>query len=152
VSLTYEARFASIERYIVAAHGSPRPLTAQEMLVIDGFAQAVLFEVEDVWPVETSLSRDSFDYTIEDGGYGSDDPVGFTITNPVWYVQFVHRTGEGPTPLWTWLLPQVIQSAAPPWLAKLRLAIDVTEATIKRGNPLYKIIATGAQRFSIGVQ
>lgn len=120
--------------------------------MIDGFAQAVLTEIEDAWPVETSLSRDSFDYSIEDGGYGDDDAVGFTIENPVWYVQYIHRAGEGPTPLWTFMFPQVIQSLAPPWLVKLRLQIDATEATIKRGNPLYKIIAAGAQRFAIGVQ
>lgn len=152
MSLTYPVRFASIERYVVTSHGSPRPLTHIEGQVIHAFAEAVLTEIEDAWPVETSLSRDSFDYTEQDGGYGADEPIGFTIDNPVWYVQYIHRSGEGPTPLWTWLFPQVVQSLAPPYLVKLRLEIDATEAQIRRGNPLYKLISVPAQRFAIGVQ
>ena len=127
MSLTYEARFTSIQRYIVAVHGSPRPLTAGELHIVDQFAVAALLDIEDAWPVDTSLSRDSFDYTAYDGGFSPDDPVGFDIENPVWYAEYVHRRGEGPTPLWESLIPNVVQSLATVYLPRLRSEIDATE-------------------------
>jgi hypothetical protein len=151
VSLTYPVQMASIERYIVAVHGSPRPLTAREIRVVDAFAEDCLAQIEEAWPVETSLSRDSFTYEVQDGGY-TNEPIGFEIQNDVWYVQYVHLAGHGPTPLWTYLVPEVVHNTAPKYLQLLRQAISDTESELKRGASFNSIISRVKLAFGVGAR
>ena len=151
MSLTYPVHMASIERYIVAVHGSPRPLTAQEIRVIDAFAEDCLTQIEEAWPVETSLSRDSFTYEVQDGGY-KDEPIGFEIQNDVWYVQYIHYAHHGHTPLWTYLFPEIVHATAPKYIQRLRQAISDTEDQLRHGTKFGSIISRVKLAFGRGVR
>lgn len=149
MSIVYPVHLDSVRRYVLAAHGSPRPLTNREIDVLDQFAMAALDVIEEAWPVDTSLSRDSFTFSTQDGDY-EQGPIGFTIENPIWYAQYVHPAGTNPTPLYTYLFPAVVQEMAPFYIGCLKAAIDRTEAEAKRGESLVALIAKGAGRFVFG--
>lgn len=150
MSVVYPVYLRTLDDYIRSAHGSARPLTAEEMLVMDGYAAAVLEDVQDAWPVDTSTSRDAWTYTLRD----APGEMGFVLENDTYYVQYVHESGMPPTsPLWEYLLPQVVQSYAAPLLAAMRSAADATEQAATRnraagGRGILDIIAA---RFRIPV-
>lgn len=141
MSIAYPVHLDSLRRYVATAHGAPRPLTAREISILSRFAAACLDVIEEAWPVDTSLSRDAFDYDLYAGDYSGKGVVGFTIVNPVWYAEFVHPAGAGPTPLWTYLFPAVVQELAPTYLRLLQQAVDATEAEVRRGTPFVSVVA-----------
>ena len=131
MSIRYPVRLASIEAVIAVEHGGPRALVYDERRIIDLFAQEVLGTIEDAWPVDTSLSRDSFTYEVN-AGYDVETGVGFTIENDVWYVQYVHYAGTpADPPLWLTLIPEAVQAVAPRYIDRLRRQVRLTEAAIR---------------------
>jgi hypothetical protein len=138
MSLTYPVYLRTLDEYIRVAHGSARPLTAEEMLVMDEYAAAVIEDVQDAWPVDTSTSRDAWTYTLRD----APGEMGFVLENDTYYVQYVHESGmPADAPLWEYLLPQVVQSYAGLLLSAMRSAADATEQESTRNR------ATGGRGF-----
>lgn len=129
MSLVYPVRLRSIEAYIASVHGSPRPLSAEEILVVDDYAGRMIDDVQDAWPVDTSTSRDAWVWeTSSEVG-----EVGFVLLNDTPYVQYVHLAGQpADPPLWETLLPAVVGSYADDLLRDLRAAVDRTEAEARR--------------------
>ena len=121
-------RLKSIEAYIVAVHGSARGLATTEIRILNRWAGDMVTEIEDAWPVDTSTSRDGFDYAVEERpGW-----IGIVIENDVDYVQYVHYAGESADePLWETLIPSVFEANKGGLLAALRTEIARTEAFIK---------------------
>lgn len=131
MSIRYPVRLASIEAFVSVEHGGRRALVYEERRILDQFAQAVLGDIEEAWPVDTSLSRDSFEYGVN-SGHDVKDGIGFTIENDVWYVQYVHYAGTPAEPaLWQTLFPAVVQAHAPRYLALLKRQIQLTEIAIR---------------------
>jgi len=96
---------------------------------MDEFAGLIVDDIQEAWPVDTGLSRLAFDWVL----LSQVGTVGFDIINDVDYVEFIHRAGDATrTPLWTTVIPAVIQGWAPRMLAALRRAIDRTEAGLRR--------------------
>lgn len=114
-------RMRSVEDYLVAAHGSARTLTIDELDVIDRHASAVVESIEDAWPVDTSTSRDAFFHVLLD-----DPEIGYVVSNDADYAEWVHPKGD-PVPLLDTLVPDTIEADVPALAAELRLAIDATE-------------------------
>lgn len=139
-----EIRLASIERYIAAAHGSSRELSVDEIDVLDSYAGEVVREIAERWPVDTSTSRDEWTYYI-DG-----DTIGFTITNDVDYVEWVHYAGEpAEPPLWETLIPEVWAEVGPRAVAAMQAAVDETERQIveaRRVGVSERAVITGRYR------
>jgi hypothetical protein len=130
VSVVYPVRLRSIEDYIRLAHGSARSLSAAEILVIDQHAIGMIDDIQDAWPVDTSTSRDAWDYDVEE----SPGSIVLMISNPLFYAQYVHYAGSpADPPLWETLIPAVVQRAAPALLADLRVAIAETERLVRQG-------------------
>ena len=120
-------RLTSIEAYLVNRHGSARGLGVDELDVLDAGAAAMVQDIENAWPVDTSTSRDAFTYVVQ----GRRDRVGIVIENDVDYVQFVHYAGEQPEPpLWRTLIPETWAAHKAGILADLQRAIDETERLI----------------------
>jgi hypothetical protein len=115
----------SIERYIASVHGGARELTLSERNVLYAYAQAMTDQIEQIWPVDTSLSRDNWTFTIS----GRADWVGFTIENLLDYAEYVHRKGQT-TPLIESEVPSIIDAGLARLLPALRSEIDSTEKRI----------------------
>lgn len=123
MGLEYPVDLKSIETYVRQQHGSDRFIALNEIDVISDWAGQIVNEIEREWPVDTSTSRDSFSYIVNNTGYG------FTILNDCDYVEFIHRAGEPPIPpLWETLIPDVIDQYAQGLLQAMRDAVDETEA------------------------
>lgn len=131
MSFTYPVRLASIEALIATEHGGRRPLVYEEIRLLGLFAQAVLDDVEEAWPVDTSLSRDSFEYEV----HGNDTVtrgVGFDVLNDVWYAQYVHYAGTPANPpLWLTLIPEAVQVNAERFMPRIRRQVLLTEQAIR---------------------
>lgn len=139
-----EIRLASIERYIVAAHGSARELSVDEIDVLDSYAGEVVREIADRWPVDTSTSRDMWTY------YVDGDTIGFTVSNDVDYVEYVHYAGESAEPpLWETLIPEVWAEVGPRAVSAMQQAVDETERQIieaRRVGVSERAVLTGRYR------
>jgi hypothetical protein len=122
----YPVRLESIEAYVRAVNGGPRELVRSERDIIDEYAQQIVGDIEDAWPVDTSTSRDAWAYTVT----ARADWMGFTIENDVDYVEYVHYAGTDPEPLWETLIPTTVRAYAPQLLADLRAEIAVTQRRI----------------------
>lgn len=119
-------RLPSVEAYVVAVHGSPRGLSADEIEVLAEWADVVVAEIADAWPVDTSTSRDMW------ASYVTEDPLGFVVYNDVDYVEWVHEAGTpADPPLWETLIPEVWERNRDLVAAAMRAAIDQTEADIR---------------------
>ena len=131
MGFTFPVRLTSIETYLRVAHGKDRPLSAAEVALLSEYADRILIDIEDEWPVDTATSVDSFSTTLHtQRGY-----IGFDIENDASYAQYVHRKGGTPeAPLYLDLIPNVIGQYQSRLLADLRAAIDRTEAEAKRRN------------------
>lgn len=129
MSIVYPVRLRTAEDFIRSLHGSDRPLTASELLVIDEYALAMVDAIQEAWPVDTSTSRDAWAYEVQE----APGRIEIVIVNPVDYVQFVHLSGTSPdAPLWETLVPQVVSSYGAGLLAALRAEVVATEAEIAR--------------------
>ena len=111
---------AAIERL----HGSPRQLSTTEIAILDAHAGAIVDDIADAWPVDTSTSRDAWTHILDT----TRGDIGFTVVNDVFYVEYVHRAGEGPDPLYESLVPEVVRAHAPGLNADMIDAIKETEA------------------------
>lgn len=131
MGFVYPIRLTSIEGYIRTVHGSDRPLTAAEIAVLSDYADRVLVDIEDDWPVDTATSVDSFSTTLHtQRGY-----IGFDIENDADYAQYIHRKGGHPeNPLYLTLIPSVLLSWRDDLLQDLQRAIDRTQAEIRNRN------------------
>lgn len=131
MGFVYPIRLTSIEGYIRTVHGSDRPLTASEIAVLSDYADRVLVDIEDGWPVDTATSVDSFSTTLHtQRGY-----IGFDIENDADYAQYIHRKGGHPeNPLYLTLIPSVLLSWRDDLLQDLQRAIDRTQAEIRNRN------------------
>lgn len=120
----------SIEDYIIAKHGEWRQLTLPERRILDRYGRKIVARVQDEWPVDTSLSRDNFEVTIQ----AFKRPLMILIENDVFYAQYVHRAGTDPDDaLWRSLIPRIIAEVSADLLYELRAEIDRTEADLLRG-------------------
>lgn len=131
MGFVYPIRLTSIEGYIRTTHGSDRPLTASEIVVLSDYADRVLVDIEDDWPVDTATSVDSFSTTLHtQSGY-----IGFDIENDADYAQCIHRKGGHPeNPLYLTLIPSVLMTWRDGLLKELQRAINKTEAEIRNRN------------------
>jgi len=131
MGFVYPIRLTSIEGYIRTTHGSDRPLTASEIVVLSDYADRVLVDIEDDWPVDTATSVDSFSTTLHtQSGY-----IGFDIENDADYAQYIHRKGGHPeNPLYLTLIPSVLMTWRDSLLKELQRAINKTEAEIRNRN------------------
>ena len=115
----------SIEAYIVQVYGAARNLTRSELSVLRDHVEAIVTTIEEAWPVDTSTSRDGWYYTLDTAA----GVVGFTISNDVEYVDWVHYSGD-PTVLIDTVVPDAIDGEIPGLLADLRAEIDATQAAV----------------------
>lgn len=116
-------RLASVEAHLLRAHGSARSLTHDEILVLEGHVEAMVGDIQAVWPVDTSTSRDAFEWYVLPVG------VQFEIANDVDYAEWIHRSGTpADPPLWQTLIPAVFGQHKPAMVADMIAAIDRTEA------------------------
>jgi len=128
MAIRVPVRLASIEAYIVQRHGSARQLSLMERRVLRGFADQIVLDIQEVWPIDTGLSQSAFE-SVMHSQVGS---IGFDIFNDVDYVEFVHRAGDASkTPLWTTVIPAIIQGYGPRLVAAMKRAIDRTEAGLR---------------------
>jgi hypothetical protein len=118
-------RLGSMEAYLRSVHKGPRELAVSEIRVLNRYAADILTDIEDAWPVDTSTSRDAFQWTL------ADDGIAIVIENDTDYAEYVHRKGTPPDPpLFETLIPEVWESYKPALISDLRAAIDATERTI----------------------
>lgn len=137
-NVVYRVALASIDAYVVRAHGRPRELTLAERRVLIAYGDRIIDDLSDEWPVDTGLSRDAWFYRVS----GKAREVAIVVENPVDYVSFVHRAGTPEIPpLWTTLIPEIVNRYAAMLLADLRAAIDRTEAQARaQGVPVLQLL------------
>ena len=114
-----EWQLPTVSAYLLAKHGSPRSLTAEEADVL--------------WDYGTS--RDSFSYTVS----GQPPVVSILFENAMFYSAYVHEAGtpsiaEGGTPLYATLYPEALDRYRADAVRDLQAAIDQTEAEIARAS------------------
>lgn len=136
----------SVEGYLVQRHGSARELSADELMVLDGWAGQMVADIEDRWPVDTGTSRDSFGYVLLDS-----PQIGFLILNDADYAEWVHEKGGTPDdPLYLSLIPEVFEDYRADMVAAMRRAIDDTEDRLeeaaRRAIPQRSVLANLARR------
>jgi hypothetical protein len=116
-------RLASVEAHLLRAHGSPRSLTIDEIVVFEEHVGAMVEDIQAAWPVDTSTSRDAFEWYLLPTG------VQFEIANDTDYAEWIHRAKTpAEPPLWETLIPEVFNRHKPKMIADLMAAIDATEA------------------------
>lgn len=131
MGFSMEVELASIASYIVSRHGKFRYLELNEIQTLDQWAGDIVEKIEEEWPVDTSTSRDAFSYTLMTGGR-----VGFTITNDVDYVQYIHAAGTGPeSALVDTLIPEIVQDYTSGLLVAMRAAVEVAELVLAARAP-----------------
>jgi len=134
-SIKVEWRLPTIDAYVLAKHGAPRSLTAEEGDVLWEYATEVEAYVVDRWPVDTGTSRDSFAFTLNT----QPGNVSATFTNDMFYAEYVTLKGtlpvsQGGTPLYAELYPEALNVYRDAAIRDLMAAIDRTEATIARAS------------------
>lgn len=115
----------SIDAFIVSAHGEPREMTLSERNILFAYAQAAVTEIETIWPVDTSTSRDGWTFTVS----GRAGDVHIEIENLVDYVEWVHAAGD-PTPLVDEAVPEIVDRWIDQLIPELKREILRTEADI----------------------
>ena len=115
----------SIEALVLQLHGRSRALTPDEADVVDTYAGEVRDYVVDRWPVDTGTSADAWQYEVS----GSPGTYGFTISNDIDYVEWVHLAGTPPGgDLWEALIGQGWALVRASLLVDLEVAVRATEA------------------------
>lgn len=127
MSVRIPVRLRTAEDYARSVHGSARQLTADERLIIDTYAAAIVGEIQQQWPAQTGFSRERWRYTLGAGaGYG------FTIHNDASYVEHILSRGsrQGSAPLYLQIVPAVVRAFQGALLRDLQEAIEATEARL----------------------
>jgi hypothetical protein len=128
VGIEITLRLTSVEQYLRAKHRGARTLSATEKKILGTYADDIVRDIEDAWPVDTSTSRDAFYYTLD----GGPPEITITIVNEVDYAEYVHYAGTDPEPpLYETLIPAVWGSYRVALAEELKRAIDVTEEMIR---------------------
>ena len=120
--IDFDIKLQSVERHLRRKHGSRRILTAGEFLVLISGGQDVLLQLREGWPIVTGRSIAGWDVEPVQRPF-----IGYHVTNSVDYAQYVHRTGEGPDPLYTQQLLAIRDQVLPPIIERLKQTITETE-------------------------
>ena len=130
MGLRIPIRLTAVEQEVVRQNGRPRDLSIDERNVIDAFAEAMVTDLEEAWPVDTGLSRDAWSWVLEIA------PGDYTliILNDVDYVEYIHRAGENPdSPLYLELVPQVVAAYRERFKAAMAITVQATQAKLRPG-------------------
>jgi len=82
----------------------------------------VLVQLRQGWPVVTGRSRAGWDVQAIQTPF-----IGYRVSNGVDYSQWVHRSGEGPDPLWQEQMLIIRDRILPPIVERLNRTITETE-------------------------
>jgi hypothetical protein len=122
-ALTFPIRLQSIDLLLLTEHGSPRSLTARETSTLRDYADLIVEEIQEAWPVDTGTSRDAWGYEL----YNHPPGIGFDITNDMEYAAYVCEVGRPGVPIYTSLVPTVVQRHAVALRNQLTLQIKDEE-------------------------
>ena len=122
MSVDLDIELRSVTRHLKRSHGEVRVLTAGELMVLLAGSQDILLQLRQGWPVVTGRSRAGW----------SVEPIqrpflGYRVTNGIDYSQWVHRSGEGPDPLWQEQMLIIRDRILPPIVERLNRTITETE-------------------------
>ena len=122
------ARLPEINAYLRKVNGRARPLTPEEMSVIDQEISAQIRVITRNWPVDTGYSRAGWSFTI----IPSPGRVAVVFQNRVFYSGWVTKKGqtpvrEGGTPWYQVLVTEVWRAGTPRLLRRLKAQIDKTQ-------------------------
>jgi len=82
----YPVLLQSIATYLLQSHGKPRSLTAKEVGILRDYADLIVEDIQDAWPVDTGTSRDAWGYEL----HVHYPQIGFDLENDADHVTFVH--------------------------------------------------------------
>ncbi len=122
MSVDLDIELRSVTRHLKRKHGELRVLSAGEFIVLLAGAQDVLMQLRQGWPVVTGRSRAGWDVQAIQRPF-----IGYRVTNGVDYSQYVHRSGEGPDPLWEQQMIIIRDRILPPIVERLNMTITETE-------------------------
>jgi hypothetical protein len=122
MSVDLDIELRSVTRHLKRSHGEVRVLTAGEFMVLLAGSQDILLQLRQGWPVVTGRSRAGW----------SVEPIqrpflGYRVSNGIDYSQYVHRSGEGPDPLWQEQMLIIRDRILPPIVERLNRTITETE-------------------------
>lgn len=122
MSVDLDIELRSVTRHLKRKHGEMRVLSAGEFIVLLAGAQDVLMQLRQGWPVVTGRSRAGWDVQAIQTPF-----IGYRVSNGVDYSQWVHRSGEGPDPLWQEQMLIIRDRILPPIVERLNRTITETE-------------------------
>jgi len=122
MSVDLDIELRSVTRHLKRKHGELRVLSAGEFIVLLAGAQDVLLQLRQGWPVVTGRSRAGWDVQAIQTPF-----IGYRVSNGVDYSQWVHRSGEGPDPLWQEQMLIIRDRILPPIVERLNRTITETE-------------------------
>ena len=122
MSVDLDIQLRSVERHLKRKHGERRVLTAGEFMVLLSGGQDVLIQLRAGWPIVTGRSRAGWDVQAIQRPF-----IGYRVSNGVDYSQWVHRSGEGPDPLWEQQMLLIRDRILPPIVERLNRTITETE-------------------------
>lgn len=122
MSVDLDIELRSVTRHLKRKHGELRVLSAGEFIVLLAGAQDVLMQLRQGWPVVTGRSRAGWDVQAIQTPF-----IGYRVSNGVDYSQWVHRSGEGPDPLWQEQMLIIRDRILPPIVERLNRTITETE-------------------------
>ena len=122
MSVDLDIELRSVTRHLKRKHGEMRVLSAGELIVLIAGGQDVLMQFRSGWPVVTGRSRAGWDVQAIQRPF-----IGYRVTNDVDYSQYVHRSGEGPDPLWEQQMLIIRDRILPPIVERLKRTITETE-------------------------
>ena len=122
MSVDLDIELRSVTRHLKRSHGEVRVLSAGEFMVLLAGSQDILLQLRQGWPVVTGRSRAGW----------SVEPIqrpflGYRVSNGIDYSQYVHRSGEGPDPLWQEQMLLIRDRILPPIVERLNRTITETE-------------------------
>ena len=122
MSVDLDIELRSVTRHLKRKHGKMRVLSAGELMVLIAGGQDVLMQLRQGWPVVTGRSRAGWDVQAIQTPF-----IGYRVSNGVDYSQWVHRSGEGPDPLWQEQMIIIRDRILPPIVERLNRTITETE-------------------------
>lgn len=122
MSVDLDIELRSVTRHLKRKHGKMRVLSAGELMVLIAGGQDVLMQLRQGWPVVTGRSRAGWDVQAIQTPF-----IGYRVSNGVDYSQYVHRSGEGPDPLWQEQMLIIRDRILPPIVERLNRTITETE-------------------------
>ena len=122
MSVDLDIELRSVTRHLKRSHGEVRVLTAGEFMVLLAGSQDILLQLRQGWPVVTGRSRAGWSVEPIQRPF-----IGYRVSNGVDYSQYVHRSGEGPDPLWEQQMLIIRDTILPPIVERLNRTISETE-------------------------